>query len=72
MAAGAMTAKRAAPMQPVDYIVVLLGRGVPAASIRLWCVLSLVPYLVIRCGFVPKVGTVPPLDLYFTLNTSLI
>ena len=50
-----MTAKRAASMQPVDDVVVLLGRGVPAASIRQWCGLALVTYLVIRCGFVPKV-----------------
>ena len=67
-----MTAKRAASMQPVDEVVVLLGRGVPAASIRQWCGLALVPYLVIRCGSVPKVGTVPPLDLHITLNISLI
>ena len=56
--AGAMTAKRAASMQPVDDVVVLLGRGVPAASIRQWCGLALVTYLVIRCGLVSKVGTV--------------
>ena len=31
-----------------------------------------VPYLVIRCGPVPKVGTVPLLDLKFKLNISLI
>ena len=33
-AAGVMTSERAASMQPVDEVVVLLGRGVPAASIR--------------------------------------
>ena len=71
-AAGGMASERAASMQPVDEVVVPLGRGVPAASIRQWCGLELVPYLVIRCGFVPKVGTVPPLDLHFTLNISLI
>ena len=59
-------------MQPVDEVVVPLGRGVPVALIRQWCGLELVLYLVIRCGFVPKVGTVPPLDLHFTLNISLI
>ena len=59
-------------MQPVDEMVVLLGRGVPATSIGLWSGLALVPYVVIRCGSVPKVGTVPPLDLHFMLNICLI
>ena len=68
MAAGVITAEKEASMQPVGELVVLLGRGVPAASIKLLCGLALVPYLVIRCDSVPKVGTVPPLDLHFTLN----
>ena len=73
-----MTAERAVSMQPVDEVVVLLGRGVPVALIRQWCRLVLVPYLVMRCGSVPKVGTVPPLDLLtfcakykFNINMSI-
>ena len=59
-------------MHPVDELVVLLGGEVPAAiSMRKWCGLAPVPYLVIRCGSVPKVGIVPLLDLLFKLNISL-
>ena len=63
---GAMVAERAAPMQPMDEVVVLLGEGVPAASMRQRCGMTLVPYLVIRCGSVPKVGTVSLLDLHYS------
>ena len=55
------------------------GRGVPAASMRQRCGLALVPYLVIRCGSVPKVGTMSLIDLVtfyakykYNINTSII
>ena len=71
IAARATTVERAVLMQPVDEVVVLLGGEVPAASMMQQCGLTLVPYLVIRCSSVPKVGTVPLIDLHFTLNISL-
>ena len=71
IAARATTVERAVLMQPVDEVVVLLGGEVPAASMMQRCGLTLVPYLVIRCSSVPKVGTVPLIDLHFTLNISL-
>ena len=61
--AGAIAAERAESMQPVDEVVVLLGGGVPAASMSQRCGLTLVQCLVIRCVSVPKVGTVPLIDL---------
>ena len=68
----ATAAERAVSMQPMDEVVVLLGGGVPAASMRQRCGLALVPYFVIRCGSVPKVGTIPLTDLHVMLNISII
>ena len=60
-------------MHVEDEVVVLLGGGgCLRPSMRQRYRLAPVPYLVIRCGSVPKVGTVPLLDLNFKLNTSLI
>ena len=62
----------AASMHAADKVVVLLRGGCLRPSIRQRCGLAPVPYLVIRGGSVPKVGTVPLLDLHFKLNISLI
>ena len=70
--AGGMAAEKAALMQPLDEVVVLLGGGVLAALMRQWCELALVQCLVIRFVSVPKVGTVPLIDLHFKLNILLI
>ena len=67
-AVGTMAPERAVLMQSVDEVAMLLGRGLPAASMRQRCRVALVLYLVIRCVSVPKVGTVPLIDLHFKLN----
>ena len=70
---GATAVEWAAPMHVVDEVVVLLWRGgCLRPSMRQLCRLAPVPYLLIKCGSVPKIGTVPLLDLNFTLNISLI
>ena len=70
---GGTAVEWAALMHAEDKTVVLLGRGgCLRPSIRQRCKLAPVPYLVISCGSVPKVGIVPLLDLHFKLNISLI
>ena len=58
-------------MQPVDEVVVLLGMGGACSIDQAVVRAGVVPYLVIRCDSVPKVGTLPPLDLHFTLNICM-
>ena len=53
-------------MHPVDEVVVLLGGEVPVAIHEAAVQAHACPILVIRCDSVPKVGTVPLLDLHYS------
>jgi len=64
---GSMTVEWATSVHPVDVVVVLLGGECLRPSTRKRCGLVPFPYLVSRCGSVPKAGTASLLDLHFTL-----
>ena len=58
-AAVSMTSERAASMQPVDEVVVPLGRAVPVIVDETVVRAGADPVPAFRCGLVPKIGTVP-------------
>ena len=53
------------------WLYYLEGGGCPRSLTSQRCGLLSVPYLVIRCGSVPKVGTVPLQRLHFKLNIKV-